>query len=39
MDCENIKQSQMKTEQKLARNEDIDPSILHCRSYSVLEGL
>lgn len=39
LDCESIKQSQMKLEKKLARNEAINPSILHYRSYSVLEGV
>ena len=38
LDCERIKQSQMKLEKKLARNEAINASILHCRSHSVLEG-
>lgn len=36
LDCESIKQSQMKLDEKLARNKAINPSILHCRSYSVL---
>lgn len=38
LDCERIKQSQMKVEKKLARNEAINASILHCRSHSELEG-